>query len=324
MFVGFSQNGNRLSTASMGGFQQFDISPTSFKRLHNETSLGGISIAAVEEASSTLVACLANPNSHLANRVVVLFDMKEHQPITEMHFEDPILAIRVNPSRLVIIMERRTHLFNFRTLAPLPQISTTSPPNVKGLGTLSSCERFNEVSYFAWAHTEMPSSRGDAVVMDVQSMKIMMIPAHQTSPIAQLELSRSGTRLATCSTKGTVIRVYSIPQGELLYSLRRGSKDAIIDGLVFSPAGTMLAVTSNSTTLHIFKCDKLSVSERDDIRSFAKITVKDGVKYLMGLSGGDDTLYLVAKPNGTEAMMDVYSIPRGGGEARKTGDFRLN
>ncbi|KAG9465140.1 hypothetical protein GDO78_018844, partial [Eleutherodactylus coqui] len=50
-----------------------------------------------------------------------------------------------------------------------------------------------------------------------------MIPAHN-SPLAALAFDASGTKLATASEKGTVIRVFSIPEGQKLFELRRGMK----------------------------------------------------------------------------------------------------
>lgn len=41
-------------------------------------------------------------------------------------------------------------------------------------------------------------------------------------PLAALKFNPDGTMLATASKKGTVIRVYSVPQGARLFEFRRG------------------------------------------------------------------------------------------------------
>lgn len=350
MFLSF--NGSQLLATSEAGFQVYDASPT-FRRLTNETGLGGVSCAAIEETSGSVIACLSNVGTHLLNRVVVIYDLSAKSVITEMHFEEPVIAIKVNILRLVVILEKRTHMFDWKTLTPLPQIATISPVNSKGLGALSSCYTYGESSYFAWPHTDGGQTRGDAVVMDVQTGKTSLITAHQTSPIVALEFSPGGTRLATSSLKGTIIRVFSIPTGELLYTFRRGAKDALIDSLVFSPSGAFLAVTSNSTTLHVFRCDRegggnyLSTSMAldkpggsagsgrgdEDIRSFAKITVKENVRYAVGMSENDDQLFLIAKPPvivgsaaaapNSEVTMETFAISKSGGELKKIGEYRV-
>lgn len=50
-----------------------------------------------------------------------------------------------------------------------------------------------------------------------------MIQAHD-SPLAAVRFSADGTRVATASEKGTVIRVFAVPSGERLFEFRRGVK----------------------------------------------------------------------------------------------------
>lgn len=53
--------------------------------------------------------------------------------------------------------------------------------------------------------------------------------------------------------KGTVIRVFSVPSGEKLFQFRRGAYVAKIHSLSFNQQDTLLAVSSDSDTVHVFK-----------------------------------------------------------------------
>ena len=77
------------------------------------------------------------------------------------------------------------------------------------------------------------------------------IMAHQ-SGIAAMCISDDGSFVATASEKGTVIRVYEMASGKQLKELRRGMKSAVITSLSFSPDGSMLLVSSNTGTVHLF------------------------------------------------------------------------
>lgn len=83
-----------------------------------------------------------------------------------------------------------------------------------------------------------------------------MIAAHD-SPLAALAFTPTGTRIATASEKGTVIRVFSINDGSRLYEFRRGLKRCVrIANLLFSMDSQYLTASSNTETVHIFRLDE--------------------------------------------------------------------
>lgn len=53
--------------------------------------------------------------------------------------------------------------------------------------------------------------------------KVNAIKCHKT-PILKISINYSGNLVATCSTSGNMIRVFSLPKGEKLYSFTRGIK----------------------------------------------------------------------------------------------------
>jgi len=59
--------------------------------------------------------------------------------------------------------------------------------------------------------------------------------------------------LATASDKGTVVRVFSVPGAQKLWQFRRGSQSARIFSLNFNLASSLLAVSSDSSTIHIYR-----------------------------------------------------------------------
>lgn len=79
-----------------------------------------------------------------------------------------------------------------------------------------------------------------------------VIQAHKT-PIACLSLNSTGTMLATASDKGTVVRVFSVPDAKKLWQFRRGSSSARIWSINFNLSSSLLSVSSDSSTIHIYK-----------------------------------------------------------------------
>lgn len=94
---------------------------------------------------------------------------------------------------------------------------------------------------------------GDVLLFDTLNLSALnVIQAHKT-PIACLALNATGTMLATASDKGTVVRVFSVPDAKKLWQFRRGSSSARIWSINFNLASTLLSVSSDSTTIHIYK-----------------------------------------------------------------------
>lgn len=97
------------------------------------------------------------------------------------------------------------------------------------------------------------SSSGDILIFDLLSLQVSnIIQAHKTS-IAHLAINSTGTLLASASDKGTVIRVFSIPSANLVGQYRRGAYPARIYSISFNAVSTLLSVSSDTETVHVFK-----------------------------------------------------------------------
>lgn len=119
---------------------------------------------------------------------------------------------------------------------------------------------------------------GHVQLVEIATGNVSIIPAH-TSAVKAVQLSPDGEMLATASEmvrcpppppppfpvpdfallitlpgkkQGTLIRVFSTSNCARLVELRRGIDPATIFSLAFNPSGTMLACTSDKSTLHIF------------------------------------------------------------------------
>ncbi|KAF2868075.1 hypothetical protein BDV95DRAFT_157039 [Massariosphaeria phaeospora] len=92
---------------------------------------------------------------------------------------------------------------------------------------------------------------GQVKLFDFASGNVSIIPAHET-PLRALALTAKGDMVATASEQGTLIRLWSFPSCTKLAEFRRGVDPSVIFSLAFSPLGSMVAVTSDKATLHIF------------------------------------------------------------------------
>lgn len=93
---------------------------------------------------------------------------------------------------------------------------------------------------------------GTVVVFDALRLQTLnVIGAHKTS-VAALAINDAGTALASASVRGTVIRVFALPQGTVAFACRRGSYAASISALTFAHDAALLCVASKTGTVHVF------------------------------------------------------------------------
>ena len=124
------------------------------------------------------------------------------------------------------------------------------------------------------AAAQAPTSQqtpGDVILFDALSLSVInVIQAHKTT-LACLTLNSTGSLLATASDKGTVIRVFSVPNGDKIAQFRRGTYGARIFSIAFNPLSSLLCVSSDTETVHIFRLlsEKVKASLADTSRAEA-------------------------------------------------------
>ncbi|XP_060700878.1 WD repeat domain phosphoinositide-interacting protein 1 isoform X5 [Hemiscyllium ocellatum] len=183
--------------------------------------------------------CTDTPDVYIVERLfssslVVIVSLSTPQKMNVYHFKkgteicnysysNTILTVRLNRQRLVVCLEESIYIHNIKDLKLLKTIQDI-PPNRTGLCALSIN---HSNSYLAYPGN---ATIGEIVIYDANNL-------------------------------GTVIRVFSIPEGEKLYEFRRGMKRYVnIGSLAFSGDSQFLSASSNTETIHIFKLEQPSQS----------------------------------------------------------------
>ncbi|XHG04770.1 autophagy protein [Aspergillus wentii] len=112
---------------------------------------------------------------------------------------------------------------------------------------------FNPPSHAPPGTTHVSPTSGDVLIFDTLKLEAINVVEAHRSPLACITLNSEGTLLATASDKGTIIRVFSVPDGHKLYQFRRGSMPSRIYSMSFNTTSTLLCVSSSTETIHLFK-----------------------------------------------------------------------
>jgi WD40 repeat protein len=117
--------------------------------------------------------------------------------------------------------------------------------------------------------------------------KICIVNAHN-SKIACIAINKEGTLLATASDKGTLIRIFTINDGQKISEFRRGNTTVEMNCLTFDPNNKFIGCSSNVGTIHIFSIAAITkdlVEKNNEIKNEIEDEPKNS-KSLLGKIGG--------------------------------------
>lgn len=127
---------------------------------------------------------------------VMIWDDHQNRCIGELAFKSDVRALRMRRDRVVVAVAHKVYVYNFEDLKLLDHLDTTANPR----GLLALCPHPTSlVLACPGAH------RGHVRVELYSQRKSTLIAAHETA-LACIALNADGSRVATASEKGTLIR----------------------------------------------------------------------------------------------------------------------
>ncbi|XP_055008868.1 WD repeat domain phosphoinositide-interacting protein 1 isoform X2 [Boleophthalmus pectinirostris] len=253
----FNQDATSLALGTHSGFRLFSLTNVDMLDCIYHSTVNSLDVGVVERlyGSSLVVVVSAQTPQHLH-----IYHFKKGTEICNYNYPKPVHAVKLNRQRLVACLEGSLYIHNIKDMKLLQTLVV--PSNPCGLCALSSS---GSCSYLAYPHCP---NTGELQVYDATALTpVTVIPAHH-SPLAALSFNTSASRLASASRKGTVIRVFSIPQGHHLFEFRRGMKRCVdISCLSFSPDGHFLCSSSNTETVHVFRLEHPNASLDQEVDS---------------------------------------------------------
>lgn len=245
LYIGFNQDYGCFACGTTNGFRIYNTDPfkETFQRDFNNCGIGYVEML-FRCNILALIGGGRSPQFHL-NKVMI-WDDHQNRCIGELSFRSEVKAVKLRRDRVVVVLEYKIYVYNFSDLKLLHQIETSYNP--KGLCALCPYSNNNVLV--------CPSlTKGSIRVELYDQKKTTWIEAHE-SAISCMCLNYDGTRLATSSETGTLIRIFDTNTGATLQELRRGADRAEIYSIAFHPTSAWLAVSSDKGTIHIFALQK--------------------------------------------------------------------
>lgn len=301
MCVNFNQDYSCIAVGTRKGYKIYNCDP--FGKCYQKQD-SGMGLVEMLFCTSLVALSGSGDNPKLSPRKLQIINTKRQSIICELTFASTVLAVRLNRKRLVVILAEHIYIYDIGNMKLLhtidvcisvAQTCALSPSSehcylaypvsaahrsqldpttslVDGLDSPNSpypsgSSPFpNGSSSVAATFSSFQSGKGasDLLLFDAATLvPIKSLTAHK-SQLACTNFNLDGTLVATASDKGTVVRVFSVPSGEKLWQFRRGTLPARINCLSFNAKSTLLAVSSETDTVHIFRLDVKSKLNKDD------------------------------------------------------------
>ena len=255
LFVDFNQDLSCFVVGSETGYQIFHADPLQHTHSRRFDGAGGIGLVAMLYRSNVLALVGGGRNPRYPPTKVILWDDKESRAIAELTYRTNVKSVKLRRDIIVVGVDSKIFVYRFSDLSLLDTLESC----VADLHTLVAVSGSPDRSVVACPGTVKgkvnvcvyDASVAVSTGVSAARVKTTSIMAHESS-LAVLTLNYDGSRLATASVKGTLIRVFDTQTGNRLFELRRGAEKVDIYSIAFNATSDWLAVSSDKGTVHVF------------------------------------------------------------------------
>ena len=195
---------------------------------------------------------------------VIIWDDHQKKSLSELKFNQNVMNVKLRKDKIVVVCRDKIYVFNLSTFQNMDIIETGD--NAHGLVGISYDQNQTVLAY-------PDKKKGNVRIKNYEKSIVFSVKAHDNN-IAYITSSFDGSLIATASDIGTLIRIFSTENGNLLQELRRGKDKADIKYICFEPNYKFLAASSNRGTIHIWSLGKTLKA----LNKFPENNEKEGIE----------------------------------------------
>ena len=188
---------------------------------------------------------------------IIIYDDHQGKIISQIRFNSEVIRVKIRKDVIIGVLQDKIYILNIVTLETIDILETYNNP----LGVFSISNEPNELLIaFPYAKTKGKVQVNNYIITAFSNDKNeeKIINTHE-SGISCISLNNEGTILATSSDKGTLIRIFLLAKCDHpIAVLKRGSKSAKINCLIFDLSNEILGCTSDSGTTHVFNISEIN------------------------------------------------------------------
>ncbi|CAO3591434.1 unnamed protein product [Absidia cylindrospora] len=303
LYVSFNQDYGCFAIGLENGFRVFNSVPL-IEQARNESDEGGIALIEMLYRTNYLALVGGGRNPRYSPNKVIIYDSIKGQAVLELEYKTEVKNVKLRRERLIVVLSHKVFVYHFSLHPHLLQtfettdndkgLASVSGSSDNAMLVIPGRQRghiqlidLNTLGYY-WSSFSAPDEFGQSkkhtnpaessLYLDhvmqppptppsppstTTTPNISIIAAH-SGKLSCMALNHDGTKCATASDKGTLIRVFNTATGTLLNELRRGVDRADIFSIAFNHDSTRLCVSSDKGTIHVFNLDPSVVTTMEE------------------------------------------------------------
>ena len=206
-----------------------------------------------------LLVGLTEYNEFSPKKITIWNTSKNIPVCSSNEFKGNITTAKINKKRIVVSERNYLYIYSLEEMKILHTIYSGSI----NLGKIVLSPNI-ENNYLCYS-----SVQDEGIVKIYETIypkNIKNIKAHK-SPIMKITINNKGDKLATCSCKGTIIRIFNLPKGEKIFTFKRGINSAFIYCMNFNKESDKLIISYDLGNINIFN---LNIDNNNEYKGIIK------------------------------------------------------
>ena len=213
LYIGYNYNSSYFMIGTDVGFQVHQSYPLAlkFSRFLN----GGIGL--VQNLNKSNIFCIVGggESPKYAPNKLLIWDDKQAKEVYEFRFSSFVTNCFIKKKYIFVFCKDSINIISIKTMKIIKEIATKNNP--EGIGTIS-CDLDKYI--LSW-----PSfNQGEIEIKDFQEINLnslsIKLKAH-SNEISYIKLNKDGTKVASASINGTIIRIFNVFNKQMIQEFKR-------------------------------------------------------------------------------------------------------
>eukprot|EP00668_Euglena_longa_P005346 GGOE01006303.1.p1 GENE.GGOE01006303.1~~GGOE01006303.1.p1 ORF type:complete len:357 (+),score=65.77 GGOE01006303.1:65-1135(+) len=277
LYIAFNQDYGCFSVGTTTGFRIYNCN--TFRESFFRELDGPVGIVEMLFHCNILALVGAGKTPTFPPSKVMIWDDNQLTTIGEISHRSEVRCVKLRKDKIVVALDQAVYLYNFDLQMVRKYDTAVNPKGILGL---------------AWSQNAAvlccPAiQKGHIRIANLTSEKEDFIAAHE-SPLSFVAVNHDGSRIATASEKGTIIRVYNTntdnsSQPVLMKEVRRGTQYTEIYSISFSMDSRFIVMSSGRGTIHVFDLGAVDSNPTPAPEDGSDMNRKSTFGFLAGISG---------------------------------------